>query len=233
MPDPITIGAVAVGAITLSNGADKSSSGDTSDGINPPAVESWRGLVTEMANGIPVEFLLNWIRVESGGNPCSVGIKGKEAGIAQTYHPDDDKYGATFSQLRAACDGDTSKLARPLTDAERRLQVIVLVNYVTAAANTVRAQLLGAGATWVDAGPLSRDFWRMVKLRHALPAIPAYCLKAYRSAVGKPPPDWQTWRRWFESLSASEVVKINSVLQNWSSSEQRARLLNNAEKTSV
>jgi hypothetical protein len=95
----------------------------------PAPVEVWRSLIELEAagSGVPIEFLLSWVQHESYGNPCSLGIPGVEAGIAQTYHPDDDRFGATFDQLRAACVPDTQTLARPLTADEKDLQVKSLV----------------------------------------------------------------------------------------------------------
>jgi hypothetical protein len=71
----------------------------------PAPVEAWRSRIEAKAEdtGIPIDFLLKWCRSESGGNPCSLGIPNREAGIAQTYHPDD-------RQVR----GDVRRAARRL-----------------------------------------------------------------------------------------------------------------------
>src|SRR5262245_382577 len=61
----------------------------------PAPVEAWRSRIADKADGsdVPVDFLLMWVRYESYGNPCALGVKGHEAGIAQTWHPDDDRFG--------------------------------------------------------------------------------------------------------------------------------------------
>jgi hypothetical protein len=197
----------------------------------PAPVEAWRTLIDQEAAGsdIPIEFLLSWVQVESYGNPCSLGIPNVEAGIAQTYHPDDDRYGATFDQLRAACVEGTQKQARPLTDDEKALQVASLVNLVKGSRRSVRSSLASAGVTWSETSP---DFWSLVKLFHALPAYTsAGYLAACRDDLGQAPQTWAEYRGWIESLSAERVVAINSAVRPWSSVSERRRLFANAEKT--
>jgi hypothetical protein len=196
----------------------------------PAPVEAWRSLIEKEADGsgVPIAFLLAWVQHESYGNPCSVGIPGKEAGIAQTYHPDDDRFGATFDQLRAACVPDTQKLARSLTADEKALHVTSLVAYVKNARDVARRQLASAGITWPESSP---DFWNLVKLRHALPAWGADYLGPSCDALGHPPATWAEFRGWIEGLSDSEVVAINPRVKPWSSLAQRRRLFDNAEKT--
>jgi hypothetical protein len=196
----------------------------------PAPVEAWRSLIEQEADGsgVPIDFLLSWVQHESYGNPCSLGIPGKEAGIAQTYHPDDDRYGATFDELRAACEPDTQKLARPLTPAEKALHVTSLVAYVKAARDTVRKQVSRAGITWSESSP---DFWNLVKLRHALPAWGADYLVPCRDELGRAPSTWGEFRGWIEGLSDDQVTAINRHVRPWSSLAQRRRLFDNAEKT--
>ena len=196
----------------------------------PAPVDAWRSLIEKEADGsgVPIDFLLTWVQHESYGNPCSLGIPGKEAGIAQTYHPDDDRYGATFDELRAACVPDTQKLARPLTPAEKHLHVTSLVAYVKSARDVARRQISGAGITWSESSP---DFWNLVKLRHALPAWGADYLVPCRDDLGRPPSTWAEFRAWVEGLSDSQVIAINRHVKPWASLAQRRRLFDNAEKT--
>ena len=58
-----------------------------------PAVKDWVPILEKYRGRIPLKFLENWITHASGGNPNALGIPGVEAGIFQTYHPDDDRYG--------------------------------------------------------------------------------------------------------------------------------------------
>jgi len=196
----------------------------------PAPVEAWRSLIDEEAAGsdLPTDFLLSWVQVESYGNPCSLGIPGVEAGIAQTYHPDDDRYGATFDELRTACVPGTQKRARPLTAEEKGLQVTSLVNLVKGSRTAVRAQLARAGVTWPET---SSDFWKLVKLRHALPAWGADYLVPCRDDLGHPPASWTEFREWIEGLSEARIVAINSHVKPWASLAERRKLFGNAEKT--
>ena len=61
------------GSNVTSSGTSSGGSGSDSTPKRPYTVESWRSLVTQFADGMPVEVLLRWIKHESGGNPCSTG----------------------------------------------------------------------------------------------------------------------------------------------------------------
>jgi hypothetical protein len=196
----------------------------------PAPVEAWRSLIEAKAEGtgIPIDFLLMWVQKESYGNPCALGLPNREAGIAQTYHPDDDKYGATFDELRAACVPGKQELARPLTDEEKDCQVDSLVNLVKGSRDATRAHLKRADATWSENSP---DFWKLVKLRHALPAWGASYLAPCAKALGHPPASFAEFREWIEGLSDEEVIAINSAVKPWASLDARRKLFDNAEKT--
>jgi hypothetical protein len=196
----------------------------------PAPVEAWRSRVEEKADGtgVPVDFLLMWVRVESYGNPCALGVKGHEAGIAQTWHPDDDRFGATYDELRAPCVEDSQESARALTGDEKDLQVASLVAMVKNARDAARAQMARAGVTWPET---SSDFWKLVKLRHALPAWGADYLRPCATALGHPPATFAEFREWIESLSDDEVIAINRNVKPFAPIAQRRRLFDNAEKT--
>ena len=154
--------------------------------------------------------------------------EGKEAGIAQTWHPDDDRFGATFDELRAACVADSQELARPLTAAEKDLQVGSLVGLVKSARDAARAQMSRAEVTWPET---SSDFWKLVKLRHALPAWGSDYLVPCAKALGHPPATFAEFREWIESLSEEQVIAINRNVKPFAPLAQRRRLFDNAEKT--
>lgn len=77
--------------------------------------ESWRPWLIPLCikAGIPIEFMMEWLRIESGGDPCAVGnpfasfANGAyplESGLVQLYGPDD--YTATKADpaaMRAYC----------------------------------------------------------------------------------------------------------------------------------
>lgn len=196
----------------------------------PAPVERWRTRIEQKAAGmdLPIDFLLTWVKHESYGNPCSLGVPGREAGIGQTWHPDDDRFGATFDELRAACVSGTQKEARPLTEAEKDLQVTSLVGLVRSARDAARGQMSRAGVTWPET---SADFWKLVKLRHALPAWGANYLVPCRDALGHPPATFAEFRGWIESLSEEQVIAVNRNVKPFASLAQRRRLFDNAEKT--
>jgi len=190
------------------------------------SVEQWRSLLVERSagTGLPIEFLLAWINSESGGNQCvSSGMAGIEAGIWQTYHPDDDRFGLTYAQNRAACSG--SKLTRALTQAEKVAIVDAGLKYIANRRDRARTALHDIGANWSES---SSDFWMLVKLHHVLPAYYRF-LPAYKSKQGRAPSSWREFRRWVEGLSVGEFVGLVPAAERWSSAAQRARLFNNAE----
>lgn len=191
-----------------------------------PKPTDWIPLLDAHRGEIPLAFLLAWITHESAGNPCSVGIPNTEAGIFQTYHPDDDKFGATFAQLRAGCITGTQKAARPLTPDEAARQVKAGIAYINAAVVATNAQLTACGATWPVT---SADFWQLVKLRHALPVFGSVYLGAYKASHGKPPASWREFRTWVEGLSAVRFAAVSAVAGRFADS--RGRLFSNAEKT--
>ena len=194
----------------------------------PASVERWRALCVRYGGDMPIEFLLSWIKHESGGNPCSTGIPGVEAGLFQLYYPDDERYGGTFNAMRAGCGaGFPGTLASP-SNANGEMHVRAGCLYVRAAREAARDQLSGIGATWPED---SKDFWSLVKLRHALPSIGKSYLPAFKRAKGRAPDSWAEWRDWYYGLSVDALLTINSAMRPWSSSDQRKRLFGNAEKT--
>jgi hypothetical protein len=195
-------------------------------GRYPPAVERWRPLVTELANGINVDFLLTWIQHESGGNPCATGIANKETGLFQSYHPHDDRHGATFAELRAACLPGKQTADRPFTDAERRLQVSAGIALARACMKTATSTLQAIGAQWS-----TRDRYCLTKLVHALPSYAYRFPRAYAARYGRPPASWTELRAWVRSLSEDEAIAIDRAVRPWASVAQRDRLFNNAERT--
>jgi hypothetical protein len=152
-------------------------------------VESWRSLVTQYAAtyDVPVGAALAWIRRESGGNPCSVGAPGKEAGIFQLYfdRPGDSVHGATYDQLRSACVLSSQQTSRALTDDERARQVISGLAYMAQCRDTSLAQLAAVGAAWSTS-----DLWTLAKQQHNLPVIPKQRLITVTASLGRAPATW-------------------------------------------
>ena len=192
----------------------------------PALVERWRPLVAAYAGKLDIDVLLTWILHESGGNPCSVGMRGIEAGLFQTYHPDNDRFGATFAQLRAPCDGATQQLRRALTATEERIQVSSGVRLVRACWQGANAALAKIGATWS-----LPDRYCLTKLVHGLPGYVGPFLGAFVAKSHRPPAGWAEFRAWVRALSPTAVVRINQAVAPWASIEERDRLFGSAERT--
>jgi hypothetical protein len=154
-----------------------------------PAVEQYRPLLQRLGPDLPIDFMMASIDEESGGNNCSLGIPGVEAGIMQTFHPSDDRFGATFSQLRTNCSGQIP--IRPLTADEQLLQARVAVNAIRQFRDQARQRLAAVGATWSES---SNDFWNFVKLGHGLPAMQTDLLRQITASLGRPPASWDEFK---------------------------------------
>ncbi len=166
----------------------------------PPQVEQWRPTFRRLGSDLPQDFLLAWLTKESGGNPCATGIPGVEAGVFQTFHPADDKFGATFAQLRALCSGQN--LTQAMTSEFASLQANSGLNFVRGKRNAARAHLAAVGARWSES---SKDFWTAVKQEHALPCVMGDLLPRVTSALGRPPRSWGEFRNAVMSMSPSQM----------------------------
>lgn len=194
-----------------------------------PSVEQWRPLMQRLAGDLPVDFLMAFIDEESGGNPCSLGIPNVEAGIFQTFHPPDDRFGATFGQLRAACSGPV--LFRQMEPDEQELQVSSGVGLVRDLRNRARAALAAVGATWPEA---TTDFWNFVKLGHGLPAMQTDLMRQMASSLGHAPRTWNEFRDTALSMSPGEfppsLVGFAAAPSTGGRQNRIADVLANAEK---
>lgn len=165
-----------------------------------PGAERWRSQLASMAPDIPTNFLIAWLEEESGGNPCSLGITtpGKqEAGIWQTMHPQDDKYGATYDQLRQGCTGQTVTDASAVDNTAQMAGINMVRDYMA----RTTAQLAAVGVPW---GPDSSDYWKAVKSIHGLPCILSDLLPRVVAKSG-PPATWDDFRDKVMQMSPSEM----------------------------
>jgi hypothetical protein len=194
----------------------------------PPNVEQWRLRLAAQGSDLPINFLLGWLKHESGGNPCAVGIPGVEAGMFQTYHPTDDRYGATYPELRAGCSG--SSIVNPAA-INRDLQVKSGLNYVRSKRDAARRHLAAVGASWSES---SSDFWSMVKQEHALPCVAVDLLPLVTTKLGRAPSSWSEFRSTAMTIPASSMPAGCARFANSPSHRSlRSRLedtLANAEK---
>lgn len=131
--------------------------------------ERWRGNVDPLAGGIPTNFLLAWINIESDGKPQTVSPIG-ERGLFQ-IHPTDERpdLGLSMKQFIALTN-----------DADAGIRVgIQLVNNYAAKAKALLAEV---GTEWQ--GP---DFWWLVKLYHGGGAVPRFLVTKFTRDTKRPP----------------------------------------------
>lgn len=192
------IGAIAGAVFLISRRASGASTGSPRErsfppfeppigpiGKFPPLVERWRPEVARRAQGLPIDAILEWIRIESGGDMCSTGTPG-EAGIFQLSFPDDAKYGATLETLRAIC--ERSKRQNPadiswLSEDDLDMEVGAGIRKILGARDTVRHVFSQTGVVWPEA---SFDFGSAVKQIHATPGVITELLPKISRASGSP-----------------------------------------------
>lgn len=136
----------------------------------PPLVERWRTEIQKRAGDLPVDALLEWLRIESGGDMCAIGSP-TEVGIWQLAFPADAKYGATLEGLRAIC--KKSQAQNPaniswLSASELDMEVGAGIRKIMAARDDVRKVFAQNSVTWPET---SFDFGSAVKQIHAAPAV--------------------------------------------------------------
>lgn len=169
----------------------------------PALVERWRREVAKRAQDLPVDAILEWIRIESGGNMCSAGTPA-EVGIFQLYFPGDAKYGATLEGLRGLC--ERSKRQTPtdltwLTEADLDMQVGAGIRKILASREIVRRVFAQNGVRWAEA---SFDFGSAVKQIHATPAVITELVPKITRRNG-PPQSWGDLRRKVMTFPADQM----------------------------
>lgn len=166
-------------------------------------VEDWRPLVTSMAGDLPVEFLMAWIQRESDGSPCSYprdkyGNLTGESGIWQLMPPDNIAQAGTTLALQHPTPPCTPNTANSpsnaslasLTADQANEQVRAGIQYVNYCVSTVQAALTSVNADPAAWDPSGQDFWRLVKLVHAAPALVTHGLQLATNQNGQPPQSW-------------------------------------------
>lgn len=186
----------------------------TSDGHRfEPLVERWRFEIAKRAGDLPVDPLLTWIAMESGGDMSSTGTS-TEVGIWQLNLPggnDDSKYGATLEGLRSIAkksDEQARQGRNPMdlswmTPAELDMQVGAGIRKVLAARDTVRKVLAANGATWPET---SRDFGAAIKQVHGLPAVIGDLFPRVTRKLGRPIASWDEFRREAVAFPVDQMV---------------------------
>lgn len=190
--------------------------------VAPPTVEAWRAYIRRMLAEFGFDpsaetFVMQYITMESGGRPCSVGFPGEldaqgqplESGIGQFMSPHDIKLAkTTVAEMRAACSPHVSfpgltraspqaaitvarTLAeaqiRPLTEDEKNRQVAALLTFLAEIRGIVDASFAEQGVTWPKT---SADYWAMIKGYHAGQSFPTKGLALAKKALGHAPRNW-------------------------------------------
>jgi hypothetical protein len=193
----------------------------------PPLVERWRAEVERRTKGLPVAAILEWIRIESGGDMCAVGNP-NEVGIFQLFFPGDAKYGATLDGLRAICQKSKQQNPRDLswlTEAELDMEVGAGIRKVLAARDRVRQVFAQNGVRWPES---SFDFGSAVKQIHATPAVITELVPKITRRDGVAPTSWSDLRQKVMSFPVDQMGAGLRKLWNMSS---RRRLKNRLEDT--
>lgn len=192
----------------------------------PPLVERWRAEVAKRANGLPVDAILEWIRIESGGDMCSTGTP-SEAGIFQLSFPDDAKYGATLDGLRALC--ERSKHQNPadiswLSEADLDMEIGAGIRKISAGRDIVRRVFSGNRVSWPET---SFDFGSAVKQIHATPAVITELVPKIAKQSG-PPTNWPDLR---QRVNAFPIDQMGARLRQLASAPSHYGLKNRLEDT--
>jgi hypothetical protein len=159
----------------------------------PALVERWRDEVVKRARGLPSDPILEWIRIESGGDMCSIGNP-NEAGIFQLAFPDDGKYGATLQGLHAICKKSQSRNPADiswLSEGELDMEVGAGIRKILGARDAVRRVFAANNVSWPET---SFDFGSAVKQIHAAPAVISELIPKITRQNG-PPGNWSDLRR--------------------------------------
>lgn len=197
-------------------------------------VKAWEPAVQAIASlaGVPWRFAMEWLRAESGGNPCAFGLAtqfgpdGKlprEIGLFQLYNPNDfQKLGVDPAAMRAYCVPGTQRLSRKLTPEEVQYQIEAGIGLIKLCQAEADKTMAAVGVDWHHGA----DYWAMVKLYHALPVILRPGLANVAKRLGRPPINWMEFRKTYEDIvpAAKFNPKLKKQNREW-------RALNNAQET--
>lgn len=192
-----------------------------------PLVERWRSEVARRVGDLPVDAVLEWIRIESGGNMSSKGNP-TEYGIFQLSFPADEKYGATLAGLKeigrkSDVRGNPYDLSW-LSPAELDMEVGSGIRKVLAARDEVRHVFARTGVAWPES---SFDFGSAVKQIHAAPAVITELLPKIVARSGAP----ASWTEFRQKVMAFPIAQMGPGLQQLAAMPSRHGLKNRLEDT--
>ncbi len=233
MPLPLIIPVIALGAgyFGLRKSADGSDNAPdaaaSTDDVGPTVASQFDDAIASQAaaEGVPYAFAKAWMAKESGGNPCAFGSakafgpdgNPREMGLGQLYNPDDfDALGIDSAGYRAYCTVGTQTQSRSLTPDEESEQVRGLIGIITRCRTAARKYNPG------DWSEDSADFWRLVKLNHALPGL-LHGQSQVTAYLGRPAASWAEFRETVGQVQLDHGTMVYS--------DSFDKLLNNAEST--
>lgn len=192
-----------------------------------PLVERWRPEVTARAGDLPVDPLLRWIEMESGGDMDSRGMPNREIGIWQLDYPGDGKkFGGSFAQLEDIARRSNER-SNPfdlswLSDEELDVEVGAGIRMITAARNTVRRVLGENGIAWPES---SFDFGTAIKQIHATPAVITELLPKITKREGRPPANWKELHRLVNEFPIDQMSGVYPAGHKFAGKPYGLRLL--------
>lgn len=213
---------------------------------NPDSPEFWFPIVSALIatdyKRIDPRIAMQWLTIESGGNPCEFGEPGAkgpdgeplELGLGQIYNPDDFKklgltsHGITPSAFRSYCAPNTQHRTRKLTPKEMEDQVrYTLLAKIDSSMGVADRAVSTYGLHW----PMA-DYWKLVKSVHAWPPILNTGLPAVVKKLGRAPSRWSEFRQalGMDALKRDEAPRSKTFGQLIPKFPQWRKGLNNAEK---
>lgn len=163
------------------------------------SVEVWRPLAERYVNDAPTDFLLDWIRGESGGNRCNLTTSAgfPEVGLFQLDSSNASAAGIDQDVLRQGCSGSTDNGS----DADRELAMSSGVAYINYLKQLAHSRLQIFGTDWSESDP---GFWAFVRYHFSAGTGAAQsALSRATSALGHAPSSW------------TELVAYGSPSAHW------------------
>lgn len=152
-----------------------------------PLVESWRQLASEYSSDAPTDYLLDWIRGESGGNRCNLTQSAgfPEVGLFQLDPGNMATAGTDMATLRQGCNGQQDTGG---SEGDRRTAMATGVAYVNELKKRAKAKLAAVGSNWSESDP---GFWALVRLQFSAgEGATVQWLANATQALGRGPANW-------------------------------------------